>query len=128
MDGALAPKVMIIGKDTKFVYLMQRYLSQGGYRAFVASPNQGTVDLVRQVVPLCILMDVESPSAHGWDVLRMLKMNPDTRDIPVVICSWLDEEARCLKEGAEAHLRKPVMYDDVLATLKDAGMRIGQKE
>jgi len=128
MDSTMAPKVMIVGEDTEFIYLMQRYVSQGGYHTFVARPNPEMVDLVRQEVPLCILMDVESPSAHGWDILRMLKADPDTRDIPVVICSWLDEEARCLREGAEAHLRKPVMYDDIWATLKDAGVHVGQKE
>jgi CheY-like chemotaxis protein len=72
------------------------------------------------------LMDVESPSAQGWDILRMLKVDPDTRDIPVVICSWLDDEAHSLKEGAEAHLRKPVMYDDIVTALRDVGIRIGQ--
>jgi CheY-like chemotaxis protein len=128
MDGTTAPKVMIVGEDTEFAYLIQRYVNQGGYHAFVARPNPGTVDLARQEVPLCILMDVESPSAHGWDMLRMLKLDPGTRDIPVVICSWLDEEARCLKEGAEAHLRKPVMYDDILSTLRDIGVRAGQEK
>ncbi len=126
MDSTMAPKVMIVGEDTEFIYLMQRYVSQGGYQAFVASPNPETVDLVRQEVPMCILVDVESPAGHGWDILRLLKVDPDTRDIPVVVCSWLDEEAHSLEEGAEAHLRKPVMYDDIVTALQEAGIRIGQ--
>lgn len=126
MVNVVAPKVMIIGDDTEFAYLMQRYIAQGGYQAFVAGPNPGALDLVRQELPMCILMDVESPSAQGWDILRMLKVDPHTRDIPVVICSWLDDEAHSLREGAEAHLRKPVMYDDIVMALQDVGIGIGQ--
>jgi CheY-like chemotaxis protein len=126
MVNVVAPKVMIVGDDTEFAYLMQRYAAQGGYRAFVAGANPGVLALVRQELPMCILMDVESPCAQSWDILRMLKVDPDTRDIPVVICSWLDDEAHSLKEGAEAYLRKPVMYDDIVMALQDVGIRIGQ--
>lgn len=122
LKDAMVPTVVIIGEDPEFVYLMQRYVSQGGYHTCVVRPNPFTLDAVRQEGPVCILVDVESPRAKGWDVLQMLKADPDTRDIPVVICSWLDEEARCLEEGATAHMRKPVMYDDVLSTLAEAGL------
>jgi CheY-like chemotaxis protein len=122
MKDATVPTVVIIGEAPEFVYLMQRYVSQGGYHTCVMRPNTVTLDAVRQEGPICILVDVESPRAKGWDVLRMLKADLDTRHIPVVICSWLDEEARCLEEGATAHMRKPVMYDDVLSILAEAGL------
>ena len=128
MPDAATPMVMIVGEDSEFVYLMQRYVSQRGYSVSVAHPGSSTVDTVREKAPVAILVDIESPQAKGWDILRMLKADRATCDIPVVICSWLDEETHSLQEGATAHLQKPVMYDDVLATLQDVCVRANHIE
>lgn len=125
MTDATVPVVMIVGDDSEFTYLMQRYVSQRGCHVLVAHPNPGTVDTVRQEKPTAIVIDVEFPKAAGWDVLRMLRADQGTQDIPVVVCSWLDDEARSLEEGANAHLRKPVMYSDVLEALVEAGVPMG---
>jgi CheY-like chemotaxis protein len=127
MRDPAAPTVIIVGEDSEFVYLMQRYVSQGGYHVFVVEPNPGTVDAARQKTPAAILIDVESPKAKGWDILRALQADLVTRDIPVVVCSWLDEELRSVKEGATAYLRKPVMYDELLSALTDACAQVSNE-
>jgi CheY-like chemotaxis protein len=55
-------------------------------------------------------------------VLRRLKSDPITRDIPVVVVSIVDERTRSLSLGAVAHLVKPVSREDLLLTLGDAGL------
>jgi len=127
MRDPAAPTVIIVGEDSEFVYLMQRYVSQGGYHVFVVEPNPGTVDVARQKVPAAILIDVESPKAKGWEALRLLKADLATRDIPVLICSWLDEKLRSQQEGATAYLRKPVMYDELLTALTDACVQVSNE-
>jgi CheY-like chemotaxis protein len=124
MREPATPTVIVVGENSEFAYLMQRYVSQGGYQVFVVEPNPGTVDVARQRTPIAILIDVESPQAKGWDILRTLKADLTTQDIPVLICSWLDEELRSLEEGAAAYLRKPVMYDDLHAALTDASAQV----
>jgi len=118
--------VMIVGEDSEFVYLMQRYVTQQGCHTLVARPDPEMIDVVRRRSPQAILIDVESSQATGWDALKKLKADIATQDIPVVICSWLDETARSLQEGAMAHLRKPVMYEDVSAALTDAGVQASE--
>ena len=128
MHDAAVPLVMIVGDDSKFTYLMQRYVIQRGYRIAIVHPDPHIVSTVDREKPAAILIDIESPQAIGWDMLRVLRANKGTQNIPVVICSWLDDEVRCLEEGADAHLRKPVMYSDVFDALADAGVPPLQEE
>jgi CheY-like chemotaxis protein len=46
-----------------------------------------------------------------------LKADPEVGKIPVIVCSWLDEEARGLTEGADIYLRMPILYADFEAAL-----------
>jgi CheY-like chemotaxis protein len=125
MKETIDPVVLIVGEDSEFVYLIQRYVAQQGCQTLIARPEPETVELIRQKTPHAILIDIESHPATGWDILETLKQDRDTSEIPIVICSWLDEAARSLQAGATAHLRKPVMYKDVSTALANAGIVAG---
>ena len=58
------------------------------------------------------------PGMDGWAVLEALKADPETRDIPVVVVSIVDERARGVALGAAAYLVKPVSRDELLAALR----------
>ena len=60
----------------------------------------------------------------GWEVLQILRTDPVTSDIPVIICSALDEADRAQQAGAVGYLRKPVYYQDFVAALKQAGLPV----
>ena len=126
MNSAAASTIMIIGDDSDFSYLMQRYVRQSGHQMVVAGLGEEAVALARREKPVVIMLEADLPDKTGWDVLRALKADRATCDIPVVICSWLDEEARSLAEGADGYLRKPVMYRDFLAALVEAGVGPGR--
>ncbi len=51
---------------------------------------------------------------NGWKVLEALKNDPDTRDIPVVICSFQAEEEKGFKLGAADYLLKPILEEELL--------------
>jgi len=52
------------------------------------------------------------------DMLQALRADRETCHIPVVGCSWLDEEASALAAGVNGYLQKPILYDDFLAVLE----------
>lgn len=60
----------------------------------------------------------------GWAVLEGLKSAADTRDIPVIVVSIVDERARGTALGAAAYLVKPVSRDDLLAALTTVGVPV----
>jgi DNA-binding response OmpR family regulator len=115
--------IMIIGDNADFCYLMRRYVSQTAHHAVRAYPEVDAVALAREVRPIAIVLEADPPGSRCWPVLRALKAERSTCDIPVLLCSWLDDdEEHSLDEGADVYLRKPVLYEDLLAALADVGV------
>ncbi len=64
------------------------------------------------------------PSKDGWSVLAEIKSDPGTRDIPVVICSIVDQQEKGYSLGAAGYLLKPILEEDLvhaMDSLKPAG-------
>jgi CheY-like chemotaxis protein len=58
------------------------------------------------------------PKTDGWQVMRTLKQNPDTKDIPILICSILEEEEKGISMGAADYLVKPFVQDDLIKAIR----------
>jgi DNA-binding response OmpR family regulator len=114
--------IMVVGDNADFSYLIGRYVGQASHRAVCAYPEMDVVTLARRVRPIAIVLEADPPGSRCWQVLRALKAETGTCDIPVLLCSWLDDEAHGLDEGADVYLRKPVLYEDLLAALADVGV------
>lgn len=91
------------------------------------SADQGStgLELARQIVPSLILLDLQLPGISGEEVLRTLRQNPETHDIPVIVLSadaTRHSRERLLANGANAYLTKPLDLDGLL-TLADATLK-----
>jgi CheY-like chemotaxis protein len=117
--GDAVAKIMVVGDDPSFCYLMRRYALKSAHPIVFAYLGEDALALARRENPAAIMLEVGLPGTMGWNVLRLLKANQATCDIPVVLCSWLDEEDCSLEEGADVYLRKPILYEDFLAALAD---------
>ena len=89
-----------------------------------AYPDDKVVKLAYQDKPALIVLDVDLPGAGGWNLLRELKAHPDTCNIPVMICSWLDEKERGTQAGASICLRMPILYGDFVDALHSIGVKV----
>jgi CheY-like chemotaxis protein len=74
-----------------------------------------------------VLLDIRLPGIDGWSVLEAIKAGPETRDIPVVVVSIVDERARGAALGAAAYLVKPIRRDDLLAALATVTTSAGRR-
>ena len=110
-------KIMIIGRDSHFSYLMQRFVRKSAHPMIPVNFSDGVLDLVRCERPLAIVLEVDLPETVGWQTLRTLKSDPEVGKIPVIACSWQDESARGLAEGASVYLRLPIVFSDFEAAL-----------
>ena len=102
---------------------MERYIRRSGFRPVFTTQGENAVALARQEQPVVIVLDLGLPGMNGWDVLRALKADPITHNIPVILYSGLNEVEDGLEAGAIAYLRKPVYYQDFLDALRKAGIR-----
>lgn len=125
MSTSTYPTVLIIEDDPDSIYLMQRYLRSTGCRVVSTSMGEEAVALAQQEKPTAIVLDIALLGRmDGWEVLRALRSNISTSDIPVVMCSALEEEAQGREAGADGYLHKPVLYPDFRSALIHVGLNI----
>lgn len=116
------PSIMVIGADSHFCYLMRRYVKKSAHNIVFAYIGDDALALAQREKPAAIIMEVDQPDTGGWSVLNALKKDQSTAGIPIVLCSWQDDEERGIQAGAEIYLRKPILYDDFLDALNRIGI------
>jgi PAS domain S-box-containing protein len=114
VDGKL---ILAIDDDTQVIGLYERYLQPRGYRVKALTDPTRVIEAIGEEKPFAITLDIMMPGKDGWSVLTELKANPDTRDIPVIVCSILEEDEKGFSLGASDYLVKPILEDDLLNAL-----------
>jgi signal transduction histidine kinase/CheY-like chemotaxis protein len=109
--------VLCVDDDEGVITLFRRYLDKQGYRVVGLTDPFRVVEEARRIRPFAITLDVMMPGKDGWQVIQELKADPDTRDIPVVMCTIVSEKGRGLSLGAADYLIKPILEQDLIAAL-----------
>jgi PAS domain S-box-containing protein len=118
LDGHPGEKIILaIDDDVQVIGLYERYLQPQGYHIVALTDPTQAVESARQLKPFAITLDIMMPGQDGWTVLTELKNDAATRDIPVLICSILEEEEKGFSLGAADYLVKPILEDDLLNSL-----------
>jgi CheY-like chemotaxis protein len=111
------PAVLVIDDDPAVHDLLKRSLERDSFAAISAYTGEQGIELARTSRPLAIILDVLMPGMDGWTVLSLLKADPLTRDIPVIIASVLHEEHMAVSLGASDYATKPVDRDRLMGML-----------
>lgn len=109
--------VLAIDDDPQVISLYERYLQPQGYQVVPLTDPSKAKDRARQLKPYAITLDIMMPGYDGWQVIQDLKADPETRNIPVIICSIVEEEEKGFNLGAADYLVKPILEDDLLSAL-----------
>lgn len=112
---------MVIGDDSSFRYLIQRYAKKSACPVVFAHLTEDVMGAVLQQAPGVVMVELDPPDERARNVLRALRAHPATRHVPVIICSWTDEAEARLDEGGALYMQKPILYDDFHAALTDVG-------
>jgi signal transduction histidine kinase/CheY-like chemotaxis protein len=115
--GAEDATILVIEDEPGAVRLLRAYLEGDGHQVHVATDGESGIDLARTLQPAAIVLDVLLPGIDGWEVLRRLKVDPDLRDIPVVVVTVVDERNVAMSLGAADYFLKPVRPGALLARL-----------
>ena len=113
--------ILVVDDLEPNVKLLEAKLLSEYYTVFTASGGQAAIDLLAQNVIDVILLDVMMPGMDGYETCKIIKSNPDTMHIPVVMVTALsDIEARvkALNAGADEFLTKPVNDVALFARVK----------
>jgi len=119
-----APPLVVDADDDPVVAALAKAASEAeGWDAVVAADAMQAVMFTVRSTPAAVVLDIQMPAGSGVHVLRKLKSNAKTADIPVVVLTGstdptLPDEVRAL--GAAAFLLKPLDPDALRDALRDA--------
>ena len=109
--------ILAIDDDPQIISLYERYLQPKGFQVIGLNDPSKAKERAKQLKPFAITLDIMMPGYDGWQVLTDLKSSPETRDIPVVICSIVEDEEKGFSLGAADYLIKPILEEDLLNAL-----------
>jgi PAS domain S-box-containing protein len=116
--------VLVIDDDPTVRDLLSRNLHRDGYDVLLAENGERGLELARTHAPAAITLDVMMPGLDGWTVLRTLKADEATRDIPVIMITIVDDKTLGYTLGAAEYLPKPLdrrQLREALARLRTEG-------
>ena len=111
------PLVAIVEDDRRSLDLLSLYVADAGAEVVTAEDGRTGLELVRRLHPAAVVLDIRLPELDGWDLLALLKADPATAPIPVVVVSMIDERGKGFALGAAEYLVKPAGRDEVRAAL-----------
>ena len=110
--------VLAIDDERQVIELYERYLSTHGYQVVPLTDASQALRRAKEIQPFAITLDVMMPGRDGWQVLQALKRDPDTKDIPVVVCSIVQDQRKGFSLGAADYLMKPILEEDLLHAIR----------
>ena len=114
--------VLLVDDNPSIHKLFRRYLSGLPYALHSAHDVSSAMETARSVRPDVAILDIMMPHRDGWELIAALRSDALTCDIPVVVCSVLEQEALARSLDVRAYMRKPVMQSTLLSTLHRLGL------
>ncbi|HEU5465508.1 MAG TPA: response regulator [Gemmatimonadales bacterium] len=114
-------RILSIDDDAAIRQFLSAVLKADGYEVLLAADGAAGVTTAKAELPDVILLDLIMPYASGFEVLRHLRDDEATRDIPVLVLSTQggeDDIVRALDQGAEDFLIKPFYARELLARVR----------
>jgi diguanylate cyclase len=111
---SLMKTVLVVDDSRFFRTATERALVKAGYGVISAADGEEAVRVAREKLPSLILLDMLLPKIDGPGVLRQLKNEPSTANIPVLVLTALSQrnEEKLVKDGAAGFLEKDQLTKD----------------
>jgi len=103
-----ASQILIVDDDDSIRSLLQQELGDAGYSIEEARNGKEALAAVRKQRPDLIILDIMMPEMNGFDVAAVLKNDPQTMDIPIIVLSIVQDKTRGFRIGVDRYLTKPI--------------------
>ena len=115
--------VLIVEDVPDILRLLEETLKFKGYRAVTAPNGQEALQAIQRERPMLVITDIMMPKLDGFGLVHRLRINPETRDIPVIFLTatyvGLEDKAFALNIGATRFIEKPVNFEKFLDTIAE---------
>jgi len=119
-------KILVVDDERDILELLRHQLEKQGYQVVATSLGSAVVPMASREQPDLITLDVLLPDKDGFEVMRDLKANPQTANIPVLILSVVQDAESGLQLGAVDYIAKPINEEHLLTTVENILARKGK--
>lgn len=112
--------VLIVDDIPVNIILLKTMLARTNVKILTAVNGQEALDIVRDLKPQVVLLDIQMPVMNGLEVLRVIKSDPLLKDISVIMVSAYtsaEDIEQSMSLGASGFIKKPVIMDILLSNV-----------
>lgn len=121
MDKPFKPKVLIVDDNKRNLQVLGNILHEE-FEVAMAIDGAKAIKIANQIIPDIIILDIMMPGMNGFDVIRILKADEATKEIPVIFLTAkveLDDVIQGFTEGAVDYVTKPFKKQELLVRIKN---------
>ncbi|MDD2422179.1 MAG: response regulator [Heliobacteriaceae bacterium] len=118
-----AKRILVVDDETNIRVFLRQELEAIGYEVCEAREGLEAINIAKKERPDLIILDIMMPRMSGFDVAAVLKNDPDTQNIPIVILSIVEDKQRGYRVGVDRYFTKPVNMNKLL---KEVGLLIAR--
>lgn len=118
MDNIKKPLILIVDDTSKNIQVLGNILHSKGYNIHVSSSGEEALESVKVNPPDLILLDIHMPGMDGFEVCKILKLNPATKDIPIIFLTVIIDHDKIMQGfefGAVDYITKPFNIPELTA-------------
>jgi twitching motility two-component system response regulator PilH len=113
--------VLIVDDSPTVRHMVAEQLRKSGFNVVEAIDGEEAIAKIQTSLPDLVVTDIVMPRKNGYELCRWLKSEPNTKDIPVIMCTSKSEEFDVywgMKQGADAYVTKPYHPPDLIDVVK----------
>jgi two-component system, chemotaxis family, response regulator PixH len=116
MSIKLLEKILIVENSLIKQELIRYYLSDSDYHILKATSAKQALEVALAEKPNVIITDVVMSEMNGFELCRLLRMNPITKNVLIVICTSKSQaiDRLCIRQGADIYLTRPYTKEQLL--------------
>ena len=117
-------KILIVDDSPTERHVLNDMLTKSGYEVVASDNGEDAILKAKSLKPDLILMDVVMPGLNGFQATRAISRDPDTRSIPIILCTSKSQETDKIwgmRQGARDYVVKPVDKNELLAKITALG-------
>lgn len=123
-------KILVVDDEDDILHFLELVLREKGYDVTTASGGHEALTKAQIERPNLILLDIMMPQMDGWEVLKLLRVDEGTAEIPVAMLSARTEakdRVQGLQEGAIDYICKPFSLQELLVKIETIFEQVGQR-
>ena len=110
--------ILVVDDEAPLRELLRQQLTTEGYKVREAKDGRDAIAKVNQELPDLVILDVKMPEMSGFDVAAVLKNDPQSMNIPIIMLSVAEEHERGYRLGIDRYLNKPINTQELINEIR----------